>query len=66
MIDQNGTVTSSGSPVEKVKILNQAGSLLPDTGGIGTTIFYVVGSSVIAVALVLLVVRKRRQSKVAD
>lgn len=49
-----------------IQITNNAGSILPGTGGIGTTIFYVVGGSVIAVALVLLVVRKRRQSKVAD
>ncbi|MGN1457743.1 MAG: SpaH/EbpB family LPXTG-anchored major pilin [Acutalibacteraceae bacterium] len=62
----DGSVTYGGNTVDEVKVLNQAGSQLPTTGGIGTTIFYVVGGSVIAVALVLLVVRKRRQSKVAD
>jgi fimbrial isopeptide formation D2 family protein/LPXTG-motif cell wall-anchored protein len=40
-------------------ILNHAGSTLPQTGGIGTTIFYVVGTVMILGAAVLLVVKKR-------
>lgn len=41
------------------EIVNNAGSLLPSTGGIGTTIFYVVGGVLVLVAVVLLVTRKR-------
>ena len=40
-------------------IVNQKGLVLPETGGIGTTIFYVVGGLLIAAALVLLITKKR-------
>ena len=40
-------------------IVNNAGSVLPSTGGIGTTIFYVVGSIMVVAAGVLLVTKKR-------
>lgn len=42
-----------------VKIVNLAGTELPSTGGIGTTIFYVVGGILVAAAVVLLVTKKR-------
>lgn len=47
----NGTGTTD--------ILNQTGLQLPETGGIGTTIFYVVGGILVVAALVLLVTKKR-------
>ena len=40
-------------------IENKAGSTLPSTGGIGTTIFYVVGSVLVIGAAVVLITRKR-------
>ncbi len=40
-------------------IVNKQGALLPSTGGIGTTIFYVVGGILVVVAGVLLVTRRR-------
>ena len=43
----------------KIEILNQSGSLLPSTGGIGTTIFYVVGGILVIGAGILLVAKKR-------
>ena len=42
-----------------VKVLNQTGALLPETGGVGTTVFYLVGSLLVLVAVVLLVTRKK-------
>lgn len=45
-----------------VQITNQSGSELPSTGGIGTTIFYVVGSILLVGAAVLLITRKRMNS----
>ncbi len=48
----NGTVT----------VVNQSGVALPSTGGIGTTIFYVVGGAMVITAAVLLIT-KRRMSK---
>ena len=42
-----------------VPVLNFAGSELPSTGGIGTTIFYVIGGLLMVGAAVLLIVRKK-------
>lgn len=44
-----------------VKVLNKTGSLLPSTGGIGTTIFYI-GGGILVVAAVVLLITKRRAS----
>ena len=41
------------------KVENSAGALLPSTGGMGTTIFYVLGSILVIGAVVLLVTKKR-------
>lgn len=43
----------------KAEIVNLTGAELPSTGGIGTTIFYVVGGLLVAGAVILLVTRKR-------
>ena len=46
--------------LEQVKtIANYSGSVLPSTGGIGTTIFYAVGGVLVVGAGVLLITRKR-------
>jgi fimbrial isopeptide formation D2 family protein/LPXTG-motif cell wall-anchored protein len=41
------------------KILNHIGSSLPNTGGIGTTIFYVAGTVMVLAAGILLITKKR-------
>lgn len=53
---ESGT-TSTGTVSITVK--NNKGTTLPETGGIGTTIFYVMGSALALGALVLLVAKKR-------
>lgn len=40
-------------------IVNEAGSLLPSTGGMGTTLFYVIGGILVIGAVVLLITKKR-------
>jgi fimbrial isopeptide formation D2 family protein/LPXTG-motif cell wall-anchored protein len=40
-------------------IINSRGSELPKTGGIGTTIFYIIGSVLVVAAAVVLITRKR-------
>ena len=47
----------------KVSVENNAGTILPSTGGMGTTVFYVVGGGLMAVAVVLLVTKKRMGGK---
>ena len=42
-----------------VKVENKTGTELPSTGGIGTTIFYVLGSAMALGAVILLVTKKR-------
>lgn len=44
-------------------IQNRMGSVLPSTGGIGTTIFYVVGGGLMIAAAVLLITKKRMEGK---
>lgn len=44
-------------------IVNYAGSTLPETGGIGTTIFYVLGSVLLLGAAILLITKKRMSAE---
>ena len=53
--------TVNGSLV--TDIINKSGTVLPSTGGMGTTVFYVVGGGLMAVAVVLLVTKKRMENK---
>ena len=46
-------------------VVNQKGSSLPSTGGIGTTVFYVTGG-VLVVGAGILLVTKRRANKYKD
>ncbi|QGX01412.1 isopeptide-forming domain-containing fimbrial protein [Streptococcus ruminicola] len=62
MIEFNKNITpkeaaTSGSLEANVE--NKKGSLLPSTGGMGTTILYVIGSILVLVAAVLLITKKR-------
>jgi fimbrial isopeptide formation D2 family protein/LPXTG-motif cell wall-anchored protein len=44
-------------------VINQEGAILPSTGGIGTTIFYVIGGVLVVGAVVLLIVRRRMRNE---
>lgn len=57
------TFTDNGSGVFATDIVNKSGSLLPSTGGIGTTIFYVVGGILVVAAGILLVTKKRMSAR---
>lgn len=46
-----------------VVVENNAGTVLPSTGGMGTTLFYVVGGGLMVAAVVLLVTKKRMEHK---
>ena len=65
--DHYTSVTAAVNDVDQssvsVQVANNKGSTLPSTGGIGTTLFYVIGGGLMAVAAVLLVTKKRMNSK---
>ena len=52
-------LTAETDGFKVVTVDNNAGSVLPSTGGIGTTIFYVVGGVLVLAAIILLVTKKR-------
>lgn len=74
-LDQDGNVVKEEVKVTTVKVeianiaatavvvVNKAGAQLPSTGGMGTTIFYVLGSVLVIGAVVLLVTKKRMSTK---
>ena len=47
---------------QRTTVINNAGTQLPSTGGMGTTLFYIVGGVLVAAAVVLLVTKKRMAS----
>ena len=46
-----------------VKVENNKGTELPDTGGMGTRVFYILGTVLVLGAGIILVSRKRASSK---
>lgn len=62
-IDDAGNVKLGETTVEngEVKVENKTGAEMPSTGGIGTTVFYVVGGILAVGAAVLLVTKKRME-----
>ncbi len=59
-VKNDGTLKNNETDNQSViKVYNGTGSELPSTGGIGTTIFYVVGSVLLVGAAVLLITKKR-------
>lgn len=58
--DQTITIADANmTGATQIEVLNSTGSELPSTGGIGTTIFYVVGCLLMTGAVVLLVTKRR-------
>lgn len=69
-LDENGNITNTETEKDvkvdianiaatAVVVVNKAGTELPSTGGMGTTVFYVLGSILVLGAVVLLVTKKR-------
>ena len=63
--DETGEITFTVDKTEgslSADVINKSGSTLPSTGGIGTTIFYVVGGILMAGAAVLLITKRRAEN----
>lgn len=61
-----GTFTNTDTKINgtlKANVKNESGSELPGTGGIGTTMFYVVGGGLVAIAAALLISKKRASAE---
>ena len=69
VIDADGNATVSGTSNlfsasgSKITVVNKSGTVLPSTGGIGTTIFYVIGAILVIGAGIVLISRRRMSSK---
>lgn len=60
----DGTYDESlASSIGGVAVENNAGTTLPGTGGIGTTIFYVIGGGLMVAAAILLITKKRMENR---
>lgn len=59
--DNDATVTYTGVG-NAAAIVNKKGTTLPSTGGMGTTMFYVLGIAMVMSAVVLLITKKRMNS----
>lgn len=63
LLEEDTAVTPDNTNAIVAEIANSEGALLPTTGGIGTTIFYVFGLILIAGAAVVLVARRRADAE---
>ncbi|MEA4938344.1 MAG: SpaH/EbpB family LPXTG-anchored major pilin [Christensenella sp.] len=59
--DQLITVTANGGTA--LDVVNQAGATLPETGGMGTKLFTIGGLSLMLVALVIVLLRKKNAAR---
>lgn len=61
VINENGVITvgTDAAVVNEVEVLNNTGSLLPSTGGHGTTILYVLGALLVLGSSVVLITKRR-------
>ena len=56
-------VVADAEHVGGVAVMNNAGTTLPSTGGIGTTLFYVIGGGLMVAAAILLITKKRMENR---
>lgn len=59
VIAENGTITVNGQTASVVEVENNTGSLLPSTGGSGTTMIYILGAILVLGSSVVLITKKR-------
>lgn len=57
--DGNDGSVDANRGIASINIANNKGSTLPSTGGMGTTLFYIVGGAMVAVGGIFLITKKR-------
>lgn len=62
-ITEDGEVKLKGKVCDEVKVKNNAGTLLPSTGGMGTTMIYLVGAALVLGSGIVLASKRRANSK---
>lgn len=60
-IEVAGNDTNPSKLTITAKVANSTGTILPSTGGMGTTFFYVIGGIFVLASVVLLITRKRME-----
>ena len=62
-VSGTGVTYNEDNDAFELTVVNQKGTVLPETGGRGTTLFYVLGGLLVVGAVVLLVVKKRMDTE---
>lgn len=63
VIDESGEVTVGRTEVTQVEVLNKTGTVLPSTGGAGTTMIYLIGAVLVLGSGVVLATKRRVKNK---
>lgn len=63
VIANDGNVTVDGANADPVKVLNKTGTVLPSTGGAGTTMIYLIGGALVLGSGVVLATKRRVKNK---
>ncbi|MBD9044124.1 MAG: LPXTG cell wall anchor domain-containing protein [Solobacterium sp.] len=63
VIDNDGNVKVDGANADPVKVLNKTGTVLPSTGGAGTTMIYLAGAVLVLGSGVVLATKRRVKNK---
>ena len=63
VIDNDGNVKVDGTEANPVKVENKTGTVLPSTGGAGTTMIYLIGGALVLGSGVVLVTKRRVKGK---
>lgn len=63
VIDNDGNVKVDGTAANPVKVENKTGTVLPSTGGMGTTMIYLVGAVLVLGSGVVLATKRRVKGK---
>lgn len=63
-ISEDGSIKLNGKPItDNVGVKNNSGSLLPSTGGMGTTLIYLIGGALVLGSGIVLANKKRAKAK---